>query len=362
MHCSIGMIYREIMINKHFALYTLFACFILGGFAMLQHKNNKQQITIGFGGDTMLGRLTNRMIDTKDYAYPWGNLLPLLHENDLNVINLETTLTHSDNIVPKVFNFKATPDKVETLIAGNIGLVNLANNHMLDFGPSGLDETIKTLQSANIAHAGAGNNIAQATLPAIVERNGIKIGVLGYTDNEPTWQATETKPGINYLKVGDIAKVKRDIDQLKDKVDIVVVSYHWGPNMREKPNQKHIDFAHAMIDAGVDILHGHSAHIFQGIELYKTKVIMYDTGDLVDDYKVTPETRNDLSFLFLVTITKNDKANITNVQLVPTHIDRMQVNLATDNDYDWSIKRMQMLSAPFGHSIHRFAALRTGEE
>ncbi len=329
---------------------VLFACCILGGFAILQHKNNKQ-ITIGFGGDTMLGRLTNVTIDATSYTYPWGNLLPLLQQNNLNIINLETTLTHSEDIVPKVFNFKATPDKIQTLIAGNIGLVNLANNHMLDFGPSGLSETITTLQKANLAHAGAGNNHPQAALPAIVERNDIKIGMLGYTDNEPTWQATETKPGINYLKVGDITTLKKDVDLLRNRVDIIVVSYHWGPNMREKPNQKHIDFAHTMIDAGVDILHGHSAHIFQGIEIYKNKLIMYDTGDLVDDYKVTPETRNDLSFLFLVTITKNGKTNIEHVQLVPTHIDNMQVNLAAGNDYEWSIKRMQMLSAPFGTAV-----------
>ncbi len=304
---------------------------------------------ISFGGDTMLGRLVNERIDQTSFAYPWGNLLPLLLKNDLNIINLETTLTHSNETVPKVFNFKATPDKVETLSIANINICNLANNHILDFGISGLQETIDTLNHADIAYVGAGMNVKNAAKPVIIEHNGLTVGIIGYTDNEPGWKATDDKPGTNYIQVGDIATVKQQLDTFKDKVDLVIATIHWGPNMREKPTQAFIDFAHAMINAGVDIIHGHSAHIFQGIEHYRTGLIMYDTGDFVDDYAVDPELRNDRSFLFLVTV---NKQGIKEVRLVPTVISNMQVNIATDSDYDWCIKRMQQLSLSFGTHIN----------
>lgn len=328
--------------------YAFFICFCLILYAAFTQQKKVDMITILFGGDTMLGRMTDIKIEQTHYAYPWGNILPLLHASDLNIINLETTLTHSEDIVPKVFNFKAGPDKVATLKAGRIDIVNIANNHILDFGNRGLDETIATLEKAHILHVGAGSSLEAARKPVIIERNGIKIGIIGYTDNEPGWAAHTHKPGVNYLKVGDIERVKTDIAPLKDNVDIIIISYHWGPNMRERPSPQHQEFARAMLDAGVHILHGHSAHIFQGIERYKDKLIMYDTGDLVDDYAVDRLLRNDLSFLFLVTITKKENSKIAEIKLISTKIDNMQVNQAVGPDAAWSLKRMQELSNELG--------------
>lgn len=334
---------------NHNALYGM--GIYLSIYLVIQQIPMSSTITICFGGDTMLGRMTNEMIDATDYAYPWGNIRSLLHATDLNIINLETTLTNSTAIVRKVFNFKATPDKIETVKAGRIDVVNIANNHILDFDVTGLQETIATLDEAHIAHVGAGGSINAARKPTIITRNNIKIGIIGYTDNEPNWRATADKPGVNYLKVGDIAQFKQDIASLKGTVDIIIVGYHWGPNMREQPSSAHQAFAHAMIDAGVDIIHGHSAHIFQGIEIYKDKLIMYDTGDLVDDYAVDPKLRNDLSFLFFVTITKNGTVAISDIKLIATQIKNMQVNHATNSDTAWSIARIQKLSQEFGTRI-----------
>lgn len=307
-------------------------------------------VTIGFCGDVMLGRLVNETIDRTAFDYPWGNMLSLLQQNDVNVINLETTLTHSNNIIPKVFNFKATPDKVQSLILANITVCNLANNHILDFSIEGMQETIKTLDQAGIAHVGAGNNITQAAQPTIIEHNNIRIGIIGYTDNEPTWHATDVKPGTNYVHVGDINTVQQQVNALKGSVDIIIASIHWGPNMRDHPTQEFIDFAHAMIDAGINIIHGHSAHVFQAIELYNNGIIMYDTGDFVDDYAVDAQLRNDHSFLFIIHL---DKDGIQKLRLVPTLISNMQVNQAVGSQKEWCIRRMQELCAPFGTIINK---------
>ena len=309
-------------------------------------KNNT--ILIGLAGDVMLGRLVNEQISLSNYTYPWGNLLSLLQKNDLNLINLETTLTKSKKVVLKTFNFKADPDKVQSLVEANITVCNLANNHLLDFNEEGLKETIFTLDQANIQHVGAGTNIAEARKPVIIEEKGIKIGILGYTDNEPEWKATENNSGINYIQVGNLEEISKEVKKLRSEVDILILSLHWGPNMKQKPSKEFQQFAHQLIDLGVDILHGHSAHLFQGIEVYKNKIILYDTGDFVDDYYVTPELRNDQSFFYLIEL---NKQRVIKIQLIPVLISNMQVNLAKGEDYQQTINRVKELSQEFGTKI-----------
>lgn len=308
------------------------------------NKKRKNNMIIGFTGDVMIGRLVNQVISEKGYSYPWGNILQLLHKNDLNIINLETTLTKSEKKVTKVFNFKSDPDKVQTLIEGKIDVVNLANNHILDFNQEGFFETLKILEQKNIKYVGVGKNIDEARKPIIIKKDKTKIGIIGYTDNEPGWIATKTKPGINYIEVGNIEKVINDIKDIKTQVDLLILSIHWGPNKIERPTKEFINFAHQMIDAGVDIIHGHSAHIFQGIEIYKNKIIMYNTGDFVDDYMVYPDLRNDHSFLFRVKIINS---KIKNIELVPVIISNMQVNLAKENEAQEILNRMKMLCSEF---------------
>ena len=327
-------------------LFVALTCGVI--FAILKITNKSDDITIAFAGDTMLGRLVNQKIGQTNYSYPLGNIIPILNKTDLNIANLETTLTKSESAVPKVFNFRALPDRVETLKAGRIDVVTLANNHSKDFGNKGLLETISTLNKANIKHVGAGKNTATARRAVVVEKNGIKIGILGYSDNEPGWKAGPHSPGIHYIKIGDIKTIREDIATVRDKVDILIATLPWGPNMLKRPDPSFVEFAHKMIDAGIDIIQGHSAHIFQGIEVYQNKLIMYDTGDFVDDYRVDLKLRNDRSFLFLVTV---DKTGPKKLKLIPTLISNMQVNKAEGKDKLWSLHRMQKLSAEFGTRI-----------
>ena len=314
-------------------------------------KKEHNNITIGFMGDVMIGRLVNETITTNGYLYPWGNTLSLLQQTDLRIINLETTLTTHTQINPKVFNFKALPDRVKTLQAAHIDVANLANNHSLDFKETGLAETIATLDAADIHHVGAGMNREQACAPTIITKNNIKIGIIGYTDNEPTWKAATNKPGINYIEIGnsaDLETIKKQIAALRNVVDIVIMTIHWGPNMQQRPSQQFVQFAHTMIDAGIDIMQGHSSHVFQGIEVYKNKVIVYDTGDFIDDYAVNPILRNDQSLFFAVTIAKNGPQSIT---LTPVVISNMQVNIADGFEKQEIMERIQMLSQEFDTTV-----------
>lgn len=309
-------------------------------------------LTIGIVGDVMLGRTLNNVISKKGYDYPWGNVLSLMKETDLNLINLETCLTNSEQKVYKTFNFKASPEKVFALLNAQITIANLANNHILDFDKEGLLETIATLDKAGIKHVGAGKNLEKATAPVVIHQKGIRLGFLGLTDNEPEWKANGG-PGTNHVDL-NVQKEKDNvlhaIEKLRKEVDLIVVSIHWGPNMKEKPSSTFVNFAHAMIDSGANVIHGHSAHILQGIECYKKNLILYDTGDFVDDYVVDPELRNDLSAFFVVKISQS---GLLHLQMTPVRMAQYQVNLAENEDKKWVILRMQNLSADFGTVIDK---------
>jgi poly-gamma-glutamate synthesis protein (capsule biosynthesis protein) len=305
---------------------------------------------IGFAGDVMIGRLVNEELRRVPPSYIWGNMLPIISKCDLHVINLEAALTKSEHIVEKVFNFKSDPSHVRALEEAKIDVVNLANNHVLDFGKEGLAETLETLDRAHIFHVGAGKNIADARAAVIVEKNGISIGILGCTDNEPSWKAGQDEPGINYVRVGDLEAIQDEIRRLREKVDILILSMHWGPNMVSRPSREFVSFAHALIDAGVDIIHGHSAHLFQGIECYKNGLIMYDTGDFIDDYYVDPERRNDESFFFIVEVSPK---GVRSLGLVPTHISNCQVNRALEARREKMIKRIKALSRELGCDLEK---------
>lgn len=308
---------------------------------------NDHNLVIGLAGDVMIGRGVDSTINHRGHSYVWGDVLPILRNTDLNIANLETTLTNSNKKVLKTFNFKASPDKIKSLTNARITVVNLANNHILDFSEEGLIETIQTLNSAEIKFVGAGKNDNEAAKPIVVSRNNVSLGVLGFTDNEPGWKAGSFSCGVNYIDVRnkkDRCRALTGIERLRAETDVVIVSIHWGPNMKESPDRHFIEFAHEMIQNGAWIIHGHSAHNFQGIEFYGGKLIFYDTGDFVDDYIVHPELKNDHSFFYRLEL---NKEGIIKLQLIPVLISNCQVNIATNDDYKWSIARMQQLSATF---------------
>ncbi|MGZ3837484.1 MAG: CapA family protein [Flavisolibacter sp.] len=320
---------------------------------------DKPKLILHFMGDIMIGRNVDSVITEKGYAYPWGNTLSRLLDGDINIINLETTLTNSRDKVAKVFNFKAGPDRIQTLLKGHITVVNLANNHILDYGEKGLLETLSQLDAYDILHTGAGSNEEEAARPVIIKREACRIGVLGFTDNEPSWKASANRCGTNYLDVSrtdDRERARQKVKQLSSEADLIVVSLHWGPNLRQRPCSLFVRFAHDLVDSGARIIFGHSAHIFQAIELYHDGLILYDTGDYIDDYQVDPVLRNDLSFLYEIECCAND---LKRLQLYPVQIRECQVNFVNDDSYAWSMDRICKLSAFLNTSLQNGKLLLT---
>jgi poly-gamma-glutamate synthesis protein (capsule biosynthesis protein) len=344
-----AMRYLKIILISGYLLILSFAAYCADSPGQSEKNPDDGFLTIGLTGDIMLGRMVNEVITREGYFYPWGNMIELLRSTDLNLVNLETTLTTSTKRVIKSYNFKANPDKVQSLIAAGVDVCSIANNHILDFDVEGLFETMATLENAGFLYTGAGRNIYKAREPVVVTKNGIIVGIIGCTDNEPGWNAGKTKPGVFYINVKKPEALVTEIKSLRPLVDILILSIHWGPNMRQKPTRAFVRFAHSMIDSGVDIFHGHSAHVFQGIEVYKEKLILYDTGDFVDDYRVNPPLRTDQSFFYIV---KTDRRGIVGLELVPVLISNMQVNLAVGAEYRQIVSRIKQLSEEFNTDIY----------
>jgi poly-gamma-glutamate capsule biosynthesis protein CapA/YwtB (metallophosphatase superfamily) len=247
---------------------------------------------LALAGDVMLGRGVRETLHASHPEKPWGNVLPLLLEADVRMANLECAITQHNRTwsrTAKLFHFRADPKAVQILKAAHIDAVSLANNHVLDFEVRGLLDTLHHLSKAVIAFAGAGKDIEAAERPAIVDAGMLRFGLVAFTDIEPAFAAGINQPGTHYLAGSTegiaLSSADRAISAAREAgADIVVFSNHWGPNMVERPSMQFLQFAREVINLGADIYFGPSAHIFQGVEIYRSKPILYDVGDFIDDY------------------------------------------------------------------------------
>lgn len=279
----------------------------------------------------MIGRLVNDVLRKQPPEYPWGDTLPIFHQVDWRMCNLECVISDKgtpSSRTPKVFHFRSDAQNIKLLEVARIDSVSLANNHVLDYRYEALFDLLRILDRADIKHAGAGINFKEAAKLSISEIGGIKIGVIAFTNNEPAWEATEEKAGVFYVPV-DLTnklttKLLEIVHEAREAVDILVVSAHWGPNFGYRPQPHHIPFAHALVDVGGDIIFGHSCHVFQGIEIYRGKPILYSTGNFVDDYAVDEIERNDESFIFILEI--EGKA-LRRLAMYPTIIESFQAHV-----------------------------------
>jgi poly-gamma-glutamate capsule biosynthesis protein CapA/YwtB (metallophosphatase superfamily) len=312
-------------------------------------KNDSLQLLLV--GDCMLGRLVNEALENAPPEYPWGNTLPILHSADWLLCNLECVISDRGSpwsAYPKVFHFRSAAKNVAVLAAARMNAVSLANNHVLDYGYDALIDMLEILDRAGIVHSGAGLNSGEASRLATSEVSGRKIGLLAFTDNEPGWEAAADRPGVFYVPTDlDDSRAMKLLDTIRgsrEVVDLLIVSAHWGSNWGYHPPREHIIFAHALIDAGADIIFGHSSHVFRGIEFYKSRPILYGAGDFVDDYAVDEIERNDQSFIHVMEMSGRIPRT---VQMVPTLIRGCHAFLA-EGVYALSITdKMAKLCASF---------------
>jgi poly-gamma-glutamate synthesis protein (capsule biosynthesis protein) len=315
--------------------------------------------TLAFLGDLMLGRKVSELLRTQPPEWIWGDVLPVLRAADAVFANLECPITaHREawRMTWKMFHFRADPAAVGMLLSANLRVVSLANNHILDFNAQGLLDTIEHLDAAGIGRAGAGRDAAAAAAPAVLRLPSLGVGFLAATDTMRSFRSGATTPGTNYIAIGPaspaLAWIARSAAALRrEGVSPIVLSLHWGPNMRLRPRARFRAFARAAIEHGVDIVHGHSAHVFQAVECHRGGVILYDTGNFIDDhwnfwnfgiYWNFPFRHDDWSFVFLVDI---EAGRPRRLRMLPVRTRPWPLSLATGTTFDAVTRRMEALSA-----------------
>ncbi len=297
-------------------------------------------------------------------SYPWGDALAeLLRMAPVaRVINLETSVTRSDDYWRgKGINYRMHPENVGCLAAARIDVCTLANNHVLDYGYPGLEETVETLRAAGFATAGAGRNAAAAREPAVLALPGkgrLIVFAFGSPSSgiPPEWAATEDRPGVDFLDdlSGPAAREAEErIRRARRPGDVVIAAIHWGTNWGYEVPAAQVRFAHRLVDAGADIVCGHSSHHPRPVEVFRGRLVLYGCGDLLNDYegiKGYEEYRGDLVSMFFPTIDRESGA-LCGLTMTPMQVRRFQLRRAAPADAKWLEDTLNRTSRPFGARV-----------
>jgi poly-gamma-glutamate synthesis protein (capsule biosynthesis protein) len=310
----------------------------------------ESNMRIIFLGDIMLGRGVNDLLKKVAPDCVWGNTLPILVSADARIANLECVLSDGGSPARKVFTFRSNAKNVAVLKAASIDAVTLANNHSLDYGSEALADTIGILEQEKIGYAGAGVSLEKAQTLATIKIGVLTIGLLAVTDSsEPGWAAEKNKPGVWFLPINPSHEKAQAlferVRRARQEVNMLVVSLHWGTNWGYKPEAGHQAFAKALVDAGADIVFGHSSHVCRGVEIYKSKPIIYSAGNFIDDYAINEIERNDESFIFAVDTTGEE---VKKVSMYPVIISDCRVNVAVSERVGSMVEWMTELSIELG--------------
>ncbi len=241
--------------------------------------NNSKRLIIAAVGDIMLDGSAREIMQEHGYDHAFDGTRNWLSGADIAIGNLEGPLTTGGEPAPdKKYLFRSPPDKVTaTLHAAGFDVVSLANNHTLDYGSQGLNDTIAALDKANIHHVGAGSNLREARQAAFIDKNGLRVAFLGYslTFPEEFW-AKKNGPGTAF---GHRQHIINDIKAAKSEADIVVVSFHWGRESITELRPYQVALGRESINAGAQLVIGHHPHILQAVERYKHGAILYSMGN-----------------------------------------------------------------------------------
>ncbi|HEU5246572.1 MAG TPA: CapA family protein [Candidatus Udaeobacter sp.] len=291
--------------------------------------------------------------------YIWGNALQEMERArlDLRIVNLETAITSAETPWPeKGIHYRMHPQNIGCLSAAQISACALANNHLMDWGYDGLTETLKSLDAAGIAHAGAGNDAEEAMQPAVLSVAG-KGRVLLFSFGSTTsgipqeWRVTSISQGVNLLddlSEATAARVANQMRAYQEAGDLIVASIHWGSNWGYEIPRNQIVFAHRLIEEGIAIVHGHSSHHVKTIEVFNGRLILYGCGDFLTDYEGISGYemfRGDLALMYLIELDSRS-GELINARLVPMRMRRFRLEGASAGDAAWLCKLLNELGKP----------------
>ncbi|MGI6008237.1 MAG: CapA family protein [Ruminococcus sp.] len=267
------------------------------------------EITISAAGDCTLGMDEEFDYDTSfnamyesvgDPSWFFQNVRSIFEADDLTIVNLEGPLTESEDIQEKTFAFKGSPSYVQVLTEGSVEAANLANNHSHDYGERGYEDTIQNVENAGISTFGYDRT-------ALLDVKGVKVGLAGiYVLADGMERQTQLKEKIQELK--------------EQGAQLVIVSFHWGSEKENYPDDTQKSLAHIAIDEGADLVLGHHPHVLQGIETYKGKKIVYSLGNFCFGGNSNPSDRDTMIYQQTFTVTGKEVAEDENITIIPCSI------------------------------------------
>ncbi|MGN0314929.1 MAG: CapA family protein [Fusicatenibacter sp.] len=266
-------------------------------------------VTISAAGDCTLGTDENFDYSTSlpakyeavgDPSYFLANVKDIFASDDLTIVNLEGTLTNGGSRADKTFAFRGDPSYVEILTSGSVEACSLANNHSKDYGIESYQDTIANVENAGIRTFGYDRTV-------LYETKGVKIGLTGIY---------ELAEGI-----GCREQMETNVRTLKEQgADLVIVSFHWGTEKENYPDEIQKELGHAAIDAGADLVLGHHPHVLQGIEKYQGKYIVYSLGNFCFGGNKNPSDKDTMIFQQTFTLTDGIAADDDQIRIIPCRI------------------------------------------
>lgn len=278
----------------------------------------QDDLTIAAVGDLMLGNRTEPFLKEFGPDYPFDDVKTVLGKADIVVGNLESPIsTRGTAVQNKKFTLRAGKIALQTLTAGGIRVVTLANNHTMDFGPLALQDTLSGLDENGILYTGAGMDLDDARAPALLKIKGKTLAFLSYSLTFPLeFFASANRPGT---APGYKEYVKADIEKVRPFADIVVVSFHWSAELLTAAKDYQIALGRQSIDWGADLVLGHHPHVLQELELYKGRLIAYSLGNFIFG---SESNRTNSSMILLLTFKGKSLAR---VEAVPLDVNNYRV-------------------------------------
>lgn len=273
------------------------------------------QITLAFGGDVHFAGRTLKLLD--DPATAFGPVAKIFTAADLAMVNLETAVTTRGTPEPKRFHFRAPPSAYDAIKAAGIDIVSLANNHTLDYGRVGLEDTIAYAEQAGVPFVGVGRDDAQAYAPQYFDVKGVKIAILGLSQVEELWSRWAAKPdrsGMAYAM--ELAKATAAVKAARARADVVIIYMHWGLEYHSCPTGAMKTFAKQMAQAGADIMIGAHAHNLVGDGFLGETYVHYGLSNFLWWYNDAGSNDTGVVRVHLT------GAKITKVEFLPAYIDR----------------------------------------
>lgn len=334
---------------------------------------------VGLVGDLMLRAASARDRRAADAGYDAA--IAALAPNRFVIANLEMPLSTRGYRVPKHSNLRSDPERIEDVVGLGIDAVTLANNHMMDYGPDALMDTIAACERVDLPTAGAGIDLAAALNALVMEVDGTKVGLLSVAATLPMEsEAGPGKPGIAPIHVEFALEIDSNllveqpgtmpivrswanaeeqdrlcstITELKSRVDVVIVAIHWGvPAYWLSPYQGLLasyqqPLGRALVDAGADVICGHHSHSLHPIEIYRGKPIFYSLGNFI--FEQPRDFMQPESIIASVT-----PGNPFRIDMTPLWLDQEGFpQLATASRADDVLAKLEHLSAPFGTRMQR---------